>query len=121
MWVTHTRTHTHAHAHTHTHTRAHTHTHTHTHAHTLSHTHTHTHTQPVEGADFIVPVEIDGVIHQVYVLKRPYCDQFLERMGELFECVLFTASLSKVRGELASSSAQLVEGTDCQEGQTVCG
>lgn len=33
---------------------------------------------------------------QVYVLKRPYVDEFLRRMGELFECVLFTASLAKV-------------------------
>lgn len=33
---------------------------------------------------------------QVYVLKRPYVDKFLRRMGELFECVLFTASLAKV-------------------------
>lgn len=35
---------------------------------------------------------------QVYVLKRPYVDEFLRRMGELFECVLFTASLAKVAG-----------------------
>ena len=52
--------------------------------------------QPISNADFIVPVEIDNVIHQVYVLKRPYVDEFLCRMGELFECVLFTASLAKV-------------------------
>uniref|UniRef100_A0A9L0R207 CTD small phosphatase 2 n=2 Tax=Equus TaxID=9789 RepID=A0A9L0R207_HORSE len=32
---------------------------------------------------------------KVYVLKRPYVDEFLRRMGELFECVLFTASLAK--------------------------
>lgn len=44
-----------------------------------------------------MPVEIDNVTHQVYVLKRPYCDRFLKRMGELFECILFTASLSKVK------------------------
>ena len=35
-------------------------------------------------------------ISQVYVLKRPHVDEFLQRMGELFECVLFTASLAKV-------------------------
>ncbi|XP_035511916.1 carboxy-terminal domain RNA polymerase II polypeptide A small phosphatase 2-like [Morone saxatilis] len=34
-------------------------------------------------------------LSQVYVLKRPYVDEFLQRMGELFECVLFTASLAK--------------------------
>jgi carboxy-terminal domain RNA polymerase II polypeptide A small phosphatase len=47
-------------------------------------------------ADFVVPVEIDGIKHDVYVLKRPHVDEFLKRMGEIFECVLFTASLSKV-------------------------
>uniref|UniRef100_A0A3Q4B821 Mitochondrial import inner membrane translocase subunit TIM50 n=1 Tax=Mola mola TaxID=94237 RepID=A0A3Q4B821_MOLML len=52
--------------------------------------------KPISNADFIVPVEIEGTTHQVYVLKRPYVDQFLHRMGELFECVLFTASLAKV-------------------------
>lgn len=39
---------------------------------------------------------------QVYVLKRPHVDEFLQRMGQLFECVLFTASLAKV-GPAASS------------------
>ena len=33
---------------------------------------------------------------QVYVLKRPHVDEFLRRMGQMFECVLFTASLAKV-------------------------
>lgn len=37
---------------------------------------------------------------QVYVLKRPHVDEFLQRMGELFECVLFTASLAKVCSSL---------------------
>ncbi len=27
--------------------------------------------------DFIIPVEIDRVAHHVYVLKRPYVDEFL--------------------------------------------
>lgn len=51
--------------------------------------------KPISNADFIVPVEIEGTTHQVYVLKRPYVDEFLRRMGEMFECVLFTASLAK--------------------------
>jgi len=29
-------------------------------------------------------------------MKRPYVDEFIQKMGELFECVLFTASLGKV-------------------------
>ncbi|XP_067843084.1 carboxy-terminal domain RNA polymerase II polypeptide A small phosphatase 1-like isoform X1 [Heptranchias perlo] len=40
-------------------------------------------------------------MHQVYVLKRPHVDEFLRRMGELFECVLFTASLSKYADPVA--------------------
>ena len=52
--------------------------------------------QPVPSPDFVVTVEIDNIQHQVYVQKRPHVDEFLQRMGEMFECVLFTASLSKV-------------------------
>ena len=29
------------------------------------------------------------------MLKRPFVDEFLKKMGELYECVLFTASLAK--------------------------
>ncbi|KAM9230390.1 carboxy-terminal domain RNA polymerase II polypeptide A small phosphatase 2 isoform 1-T1 [Dugong dugon] len=61
----------------------------------LDETLVHSSFKPISNADFIVPVEIEGITHQVYVLKRPYVDEFLRRMGELFECVLFTASLAK--------------------------
>ena len=62
----------------------------------LDETLVHSSFKQVNNADFIVPVEIDGTVHQVYVLKRPYVDDFLKRMGELYECILFTASLAKV-------------------------
>ena len=42
---------------------------------------------------------------QVYVLKRPYVDEYLQKMGELFECVLFTASLAKVSTRTAWTDA----------------
>lgn len=61
----------------------------------LDETLVHSSFSPVNNPDFIIPVEIDGTIHQVYVMKRPYVDEFLQKMGELFECVLFTASLGK--------------------------
>ena len=35
-------------------------------------------------------------MHNVYVIKRPGVDHFLKKMGELYEIVVFTASLSKV-------------------------
>ncbi|CAO3630324.1 unnamed protein product [Cunninghamella blakesleeana] len=52
------------------------------------------------GADFVVPVEIDGTHHNVFVLKRPGVDAFMKRMGELYEIVVFTASLSKVKKKI---------------------
>ncbi|XP_031618767.1 carboxy-terminal domain RNA polymerase II polypeptide A small phosphatase 1 [Contarinia nasturtii] len=60
----------------------------------LDETLVHSSFKPIANADFIVPVEIDGTVHQVYVLKRPHVDTFLQKMGELYECVLFTASLA---------------------------
>lgn len=67
----------------------------------LDETLVHSSFKPINNADFIVPVEIDGTIHQVYVLKRPYVDEFLQKMGELYECVLFTASLAKYADPVA--------------------
>lgn len=49
----------------------------------------------IHQADFIVPVEIENSVHNVYVIKRPGVDQFMKRMGEIYEVVVFTASLSK--------------------------
>lgn len=46
---------------------------------------------------------------QVYVLKRPHVDEFLQRMGELFECVLFTASLAKVRALLFPATCRVAQ------------
>lgn len=47
--------------------------------------------------DYVVPVEIENNWHNFYVLKRPGVDNFLRKMGELYEVVVFTASLSKVK------------------------
>ncbi|CAB0020631.1 unnamed protein product [Nesidiocoris tenuis] len=67
----------------------------------LDETLVHSSFKPINNADFVVPVEIDGTVHQVYVLKRPYVDEFLQRMGELYECILFTASLAKYADPVA--------------------
>ncbi|CAJ0564452.1 unnamed protein product, partial [Mesorhabditis spiculigera] len=61
----------------------------------LDETLVHSSFKPVKNPDFVIPVEIDGCIHQVYVLKRPFVDEFLAHVGEKFECILFTASLAK--------------------------
>ena len=52
--------------------------------------------QILHQADFTIPVEIEGQFHNVYVIKRPGVDQFMKRVGELYEVVVFTASVSKV-------------------------
>lgn len=63
----------------------------------LDETLVHSSFRPVPNPDYILPVEIEGIIHSVYVCKRPGCDEFLYRTGQLYEVVIFTASLSKVR------------------------
>jgi carboxy-terminal domain RNA polymerase II polypeptide A small phosphatase len=46
-------------------------------------------------AHMVIPVNIDNAIHDVYVIKRPGVDEFLKRMGEIYEVFIYTASLSK--------------------------
>jgi len=45
--------------------------------------------------DFEIPVDIEGIIRTIYVAKRPHVDEFMKACGELFEVVVFTASLAK--------------------------
>lgn len=49
----------------------------------------------IRRADFVIPVKIDSQFHNVYVIKRPGVDEFMRRVGELYEVVVFTASVSK--------------------------
>ncbi|KAK9461103.1 HAD-like domain-containing protein [Lipomyces oligophaga] len=46
-------------------------------------------------ADFVIPVEIEGQYHNVYVIKRPGVDEFMRQVGLMYEIVVFTASVSK--------------------------
>lgn len=39
-------------------------------------------------------MEVEGDVFYVYVLKRPGVDEFLAKMAELYEIVIYTASLS---------------------------
>mmetsp|Transcript_38234 Transcript_38234/g.73318 ORF Transcript_38234/g.73318 Transcript_38234/m.73318 type:complete len:285 (-) Transcript_38234:659-1513(-) len=61
----------------------------------LDETLVHSSFKPVPNADYIIPVEIDNKITEVYVIKRPWVDQFMAAMGEVYEVVVFTASLAK--------------------------
>lgn len=61
----------------------------------LDETLVHSSFRPVPNPDFIIPVEIDGRLIDVYVIKRPYVDEFLKAVGPRFEVIVFTASLGK--------------------------
>ncbi|CCM05067.1 uncharacterized protein FIBRA_07273 [Fibroporia radiculosa] len=61
----------------------------------LDETLVHSSFKSIQQADYVVPVEIEYHWHNVYVIKRPGVDNFLKRMGEIYEVVVFTASLSK--------------------------
>ena len=61
----------------------------------LDETLVHSSFKPVPNPDFIIPVEIEDKIVEVYVLKRPFMDRFMAEVGARFEVVVFTASLSK--------------------------
>lgn len=61
----------------------------------LDETLVHSSFKPIPNPDYIIPVEIEGKIVDVYVLKRPWMDHFMEVVGSRFEIVVFTASLSK--------------------------
>lgn len=61
----------------------------------LDETLVHSSFKPTERPDYIVPVEIESTIHQVYVGKRPGVNEFLCEMAKHYEIVVYTASLSK--------------------------
>lgn len=54
----------------------------------------------VDNPDFVIPVEIDGKMMDVYVQKRPNLDAFLCHVCPKFEVVIFTASLRKYANPL---------------------
>lgn len=61
----------------------------------LDETLVHSSFKPPEKADIVLPVEIDDKVCYVYVLVRPGAQEFLEKLAEFYEVVIFTASLSK--------------------------
>lgn len=61
----------------------------------LDETLVHSSFKPIPNPDFVISIELEGVIHKVYVRKRPGVDAFLQHCGQRFEVVVFTASLAK--------------------------
>jgi len=61
----------------------------------LDETLVHSSFKPIPNADFVISIELENVIHRVFVLKRPGVDAFLREVGRKFDVVVFTASLAK--------------------------
>ena len=53
--------------------------------------------QPTDDCSYVIPVEIEGDFYNVYVYLRPGTTEFLRRMSEIYEVVVYTASLPVVR------------------------
>ena len=60
----------------------------------LDETLVHSSFQGIADPDFVLPVEVNGVVYSVFVLKRPGVSEFIEQTALNFELVVFTASLS---------------------------
>ena len=75
----------------------------------LDETLVHSSFKPTANPDYVIPVEIEGRITDVYVLKRPWVDHFLACVSQRFEVVVFTASLSKYADPLLD----LLDSTRC--------
>ena len=62
----------------------------------LDETLVHSQFNQVGSPDYTIPVDIEGRVSNIYVMKRPGAEYFLEQMAKYFEVCIFTASLSKV-------------------------
>ncbi len=51
--------------------------------------------EPLSRADFVVPLDLDGRIYHVYVLVRPKAQLFLLQLSQVFEVIIFTASMQR--------------------------
>eukprot|EP00941_MAST-03F_sp_MAST-3F-sp1_P005843 g5843.t1 len=58
----------------------------------LDETLVHSSFEPLLNADYIIPVEVEGRLHRVYVVKRPGACWLLKHLSKLYEVVVYTAS-----------------------------
>lgn len=47
--------------------------------------------QPLDDADFIINVEVDEIVYQVHVKKRPGIEDFLKQVAQDFEVIIWTS------------------------------
>ena len=51
-------------------------------------------------SDLMLTINFDGENRLLYVLKRPYVDEFLKELSSLYEIIIFTASISEYANPL---------------------
>ncbi len=49
------------------------------------------------SADIVLKIHLENQIHDIFVLIRPGVEEFLEKLAQCYELVIFTASLSQVK------------------------
>ena len=55
---------------------------------------------PFKENDIILEVDFEGVMYNIYVLVRPYAEEFLQTVSNYYEVIIFTASISKYASPL---------------------
>eukprot|EP01117_Protostelium_nocturnum_P020031 TRINITY_DN883_c0_g1_i1.p1 TRINITY_DN883_c0_g1~~TRINITY_DN883_c0_g1_i1.p1 ORF type:complete len:285 (+),score=76.60 TRINITY_DN883_c0_g1_i1:96-950(+) len=61
----------------------------------LDETLVHSSFKPIPNPDFVVPIEIEDQVHNIFVVKRPGVETFMKEVGKHYEVVVFTAGVSK--------------------------
>lgn len=46
-------------------------------------------------SDLVLKIDLENQIHDIHVMIRPGVNEFLKKMGKLYEIIIFTASVSK--------------------------
>ena len=52
------------------------------------------------NSDITLNIKVDGKNHTIYVLKRPYVEEFLSEISPYYEIIIFTASISEYASPL---------------------
>jgi RNA polymerase II subunit A small phosphatase-like protein len=61
----------------------------------LDETLVHSSFEPSPVIDIVLPIKLQNFVYKINVIKRPGTEEFLAKMGEIYEVVIFTASLSE--------------------------
>merc|ERR1719189_1794621 len=64
--------------------------------------------QPLDDADFIINVEVDEIVYQVHVKKRPGIEGFLNKVSKDYEIVIWTSRAQYVNSCIDQIDTQKV-------------